>query len=155
MMASHHKNKELLKLLNIFREYDSDCKEKLTTKLQVINETYNKSTNESQGAINSTSIFNIIRSELLNNNTFNDVAGLIDIPLNEHKQTIKEKLYEIAKRQNIYNDLITLLNSSNNKEEYTHLDCYNLFNDVDDDDYDKPVLNINPTKITINIMKTK
>ena len=155
MMASHHKNKELLKLLNIFREYDSDCKEKLTTKLHVINETYNKSTNESQGAINSTSIFNIIRSELLNNNTFNDVAGLIDIPLNEHKQTIKEKLYEIAKRQNIYNDLITLLNSSNNKEEYTHLDCYNLFNDFDDDDYDKPVLNINPTKITINIMKTK
>ena len=38
-MASHHKNKELLKLLNIFHEYDSECKEKLTTKLQVINET--------------------------------------------------------------------------------------------------------------------
>ena len=38
-MASHHKKKELLKLLNIFREYDSECKEKLTTKLQVMNET--------------------------------------------------------------------------------------------------------------------
>ena len=148
MMALHNKNQELLKLLNIFREWDSNRKEKIKTKLHVINETCNKPTNES------TPIFNIIQSELFSN-TCNDDAILIDIPLNEYKQTIKEELYEIVKRQNVYNKLITLPNSNDNKEQYTRLDCYNLFNDFDDDDYDKPVLNINPTKITINIMKTK
>ena len=45
MMALHNKNQELLKLLNIFREWDSNLKEKLRTKLQVINETYNKRIN--------------------------------------------------------------------------------------------------------------
>ena len=139
MMALHNKNQELLKLLNIFREWDSNLKEKLRTKLQVINETYNKPINES------TPIFNITQSELLNN-TFNDDARLIDMPLNEYKQTIKEELYEIVKRQNVYNKLITLPNSNDNKEEYTRLDCCNLFNDLDDDSYYKPILNINPNK---------
>ena len=91
MMALHNKNQELLKLLNIFREWDSNRKEKIKTKLHVINETYNKPTNES------TPIFNIIQSELLSN-TCNDDARLIDIPLNEYRQTIKEELYEIVKR---------------------------------------------------------
>ena len=39
MMVSHHKNQELLKLVNILRENDSNCKKKLKTKLQVIKET--------------------------------------------------------------------------------------------------------------------
>ena len=38
-MASHHKNQELLKLLNVLGENDSNRKKKLKTKLQVINET--------------------------------------------------------------------------------------------------------------------
>ena len=46
MMASPHESQELLKLLNILREYDSNRKRKLKTKLQGINETYNKSTDE-------------------------------------------------------------------------------------------------------------
>ena len=46
MMASPHKSQELLKLLNILREYDSNRKRQLKTKLQVINETYNESTDE-------------------------------------------------------------------------------------------------------------
>ena len=56
MMASHHKSQELLKLLNILREYDSNRQRKLKTKLQGINETYNKSTDEQQGAIDSRTI---------------------------------------------------------------------------------------------------
>ena len=38
-MASHHKNQELLKLLNNLRENDSNRKKKLKTKPQVIKET--------------------------------------------------------------------------------------------------------------------
>ena len=42
MMASPNKSQELLKLLNNLRKYDSNRKRKLKTKLQLINETYNK-----------------------------------------------------------------------------------------------------------------
>ena len=104
-----------------------------------VNETYNEPTNQS------TPTFNIIHSELLNN-AYNGDARSIDIPLNEYRQTIKEELYEIVKRQNVYNKLITLPNSNDNKEQYTRLDCSNLFNDLDGDSYYKPVLNINPNK---------
>ena len=62
MMVSHHKNQELLKLLNILRENDSNRKKKLKTKLQVIKETL---TGEQQEAIDSTPVFKIIQSECL------------------------------------------------------------------------------------------
>ena len=81
--------------------------------------------------------------------------GLADIPLNEHKQTILEELYEIVKRQTVYKNLITLLNSCDNKEEYTHLDCYNLFNNFDDGSHYKLALNINPQKNNYKYYESK
>ena len=79
-MASHHKNKELLKQLNILCEYDSYRKEKLETKLRVINERDSRSTDKS-------ALF---------------CARMVDMPSNEHELTIKEELYEIVRRQNTY-----------------------------------------------------
>ena len=89
------------------------------------------------------------------NTTCNDDVGLIDIPLNEHKQTILEELYEIVKRETVYNNLITLLNGCYNKEEYTHLDCYNLFNNFDEGNDYKPAVNINPQKNNYKYYESK
>ena len=78
MIPSHYKNKELLKQLNILREYDSYRKEKLETKLRVISERDSRSTDKS-------GLF---------------CARMVDMPSNEHEMTIKEELYEIVRRQN-------------------------------------------------------
>ena len=126
-MASCYKNKELLRQVNILCKYDSYRTEILKAKLRAID-----------GTDESTTI-NITQPE-----PFKFGAKILDMPTSEHKKTIQEEFYEIVRRQSVYNNLITLLNHSDNKEEYTHIDCYNLFKDLDEDDdhYYNPVLTI-------------
>ena len=78
---------------------------------------------------------------------------------NNDRKKIKKELYEIEKKQNlsdnekeeIYDHLVKLVKTLNKKEKYQHydrddLDYYginnieNLFGNLDDDDYYKPIL---------------
>ena len=78
---------------------------------------------------------------------------------NNDRKKIKKELYEIEKKQNlsdnekekIYDHLVTLANTLDKKDEYKHSDhddldyfgikeLENLFGDIDNDDYYKPVL---------------
>ena len=116
-MASCYKIKELLKKVNILCKYDSYCTEILKTKLPVIN-----------GTDESTPI-NIAQPE-----PFTFGGKPLHMPTCKHKKTTEEEFYEIVRRQKVYNNLITLLSHDDNKEEYMHIDCYNLFQDLDEDD---------------------
>ena len=86
-------------------------------------------------------------------------SRLGNIVTNKNRKKIKEELYGIEKKKNlsdnekeeIYDHLVKLVKTLNKKEKYQHydrddLDYYgiknieNLFGNVDDDDYYKPIL---------------
>ena len=87
------------------------------------------------------------------------LSRLGNIVTKNDRKKIKKELYEIGKRQNlsnnenetIYDDLVKLANTLDKKEEYKHSDrddldyfgireLEKLFDDIDDDNYYKPVL---------------
>ena len=87
------------------------------------------------------------------------LSRLGNIVIKNERKKIKKELYEIEKKDNlsdnekekIYNDLVKLANTLDKKEEHRHRnrdDLYyfgikeleNLFADIDNDDYYKPVL---------------
>ena len=92
----------------------------------------------------------------------------------KYRKEAKKELYEIEKMQNLsdnekeksYDHLIKLANTLDKKEEYKHSDndeldyfgireLENLFGDIDNDDYYKPVLVKSSFKKIINIMKAE
>ena len=87
------------------------------------------------------------------------LSWLGNIVTKKYRKEIKKELYEIEKKQNlsdnekekIYDHLVKLANTLDKKEEYKHSDhddldyfgikeLENLFGDIDNDDYYKPVL---------------
>ena len=87
------------------------------------------------------------------------LSRLGNIVTKNDRKKIKKELYEIEKKQNlsdnekekIYDHLVKLANTLDKKEEYKHSDhddldyfgikeLENLFGDIDNDDYYKPVL---------------
>ena len=87
------------------------------------------------------------------------LSRLGNIVTKNDRKKIKKELYEIEKRQNlsdnekekIYDDLVKLANTLDKKEEHKHSDrddldyfgireLEKLFDDIDDDNYYKPVL---------------
>ena len=87
------------------------------------------------------------------------LSRLENIVTKRYRKEIKKELYEIEKKQNlsdnekekIYDDLVKLANTLDKKEEHKHSDrddldyfgireLEKLFDDIDDDNYYKPVL---------------
>ena len=87
------------------------------------------------------------------------LRGLVNIVTKKCRKEIKKELYDIEKKQSlsdnenekIYDHLVKLANILDKKEEYKHSDhddldyfgikeLENLFGDIDNDDYYKPVL---------------
>ena len=87
------------------------------------------------------------------------LSALGNTVANNDRKKVRRKLYEIEKKENlsdkekeeIYDHLVKLVKTLNKKEKYQHydrddLDYYgiknieNLFGNVDDDDYYKPIL---------------
>ena len=92
----------------------------------------------------------------------------------KYRKEAKKELYEIEKMQNLsdnekeksYDHLVKLANTLDKKEEYKHSDndeldyfgireLENLFGDIDNDDYYKPVLVKSSFKKIVNIMKAE
>ena len=113
-----------------------------------------------------------IKSEI--NNIRIILARLGNIITKNVRKKIKNDLYEIEKKQRltktqkerIYNHLIELANALNKKEEYKYhnyddldyfgiKDIENLFINIDDSDYYKPILVNSSFKIIMNIMKSE
>ena len=123
--------------------------------------------------------------EYFNNSTNDEIKSKINdirlilsrlgnIVTKNDRKKIKKELYEIEKRQNlsdnekekIYDHLVKLANTLDKKEEYKHSDhdeldyfgireLENLFGDIDNDDYYKPVSVRSSFKKIINIMKAE
>ena len=144
-MSLNHKNKKLLKLLDILCGHDFTLEKVLKTELKKITKVHiellQKAIDESEDITNINArndfidlIFNTIES-ICFDNINNIYSGLTKI----YERAAEKKLHEIEKRQKIYLDLIKLV--SNKKEELNINDYRNL---TDDDDYDesyyKPIL---------------
>ena len=123
--------------------------------------------------------------EYFNNSTNDEIKSKINdirlilsrlgnIVTKKYRKEIKKELYEIEKKQNlldngkekIYDHLVKLANTLDKKEEYKHGDhdelnyfgireLENLFGDIDNNDYYKPVSVRSSFKKIINIMKAE
>ena len=145
-MSLNHKNKKLLKLLDILCGHDFTLEKVLKTELKkttkVHIELLQKAIDESEDITNINAcndfidlIFNTIES-ICFDNINNIYSGLTKI----YERAAEKKLHEIEKRQKIYLDLIKLV--SNKKEELNINDYRNLMGDGDDyvESYYKPIL---------------
>ena len=145
-MSLNHKNKKLLKLLDILCEHDFTLEKVLKTELKKITKVHiellQKAIDESEDITNINAcndfidlIFNTIES-ICFDNINNIYSGLTKI----YERAAEKKLHEIEKRQKIYLDLIKLV--SNKKEELYINDYRNLMGDGDDyvESYYKPIL---------------